>query len=100
LTAERDELSGILSRTDKRAQLVAQVEMERKLAKAEERVRKLEGALNFYASKDNRAACLIDRHEFVEKYFKRDYIVDVMETEYCKDNGRRALEALGQEGGA
>lgn len=64
-----------------------------------ERVGELEGALKFYANPDNRSACLIDRYEFIEKYFKREYIVDVCETEYLKDNGERANKALGQGAG-
>ncbi len=55
---------------------------------------KLRGALEFYANDDNRSACLIDQYEFVEKYFKRDYIVDVIECEFVKDNGLMAKQAL------
>ena len=51
-------------------------------------------ALEFYVSKDNRSARLIDQYEFIEKYFKREYIVDALATNYCIDNGEKASEAL------
>ena len=51
-------------------------------------------ALEFYADPENRSATLIDEHDFKDKYFKRGYIVDVMEAPYLKDNGNIAMEAL------
>ena len=55
---------------------------------------KLTKALEFYANPENRSACLINQYEFTEKYFKKEYIVDVCETKYLKDNGAIASQAL------
>ena len=56
--------------------------------------KRLAECLDFYSSVENRCAWLIDRHDFEEKYFKKKYIVDVMETEFVKDNGKSAEQSL------
>ena len=61
-------------------------------------VMKLRDALKFYADPENRSACLISEYELITKYFRgdtpREYIVDVCATEYIKDNGDIARQAL------